>query len=659
MNKKSIFVNQEEEIISIVDRILQEKSREVFLFLPRGAQIFQSNVNLKLLKRESDNANKRIIIVTEDESGQKMAEKSGFSVLSSVDDLDILDEPVENRQEVGEFAEETVFETREEIATKKSEPRSVQAASSQKTSRIIDLRSMGNLPRRATDIVQTKRDENYFQKLIEEKEKFPEPPTLVAKDKKSFLNIDLEDEAEIAVVPGKKKKKNAKGAKKSPTVFSWKKISQGHIVSREEQEWSREDNGVAEQKKRGILDYLKSSTSNQLKRESQTTAAGNTKGRWLAYLSWSFAILGLAAFLGAMYFVLPKADVALILKKEKAATSLLATADKKNTAVDVDKGKLPAKILQVEKTESKEFSATGEKEVQEKARGKITIYNEYSSSPQTLVATTRFISGDGKIFRIKNSITIPGAAIEDGKISPRSVEAEVEADEPGESYNIGPSDFTIPGFKGSPKYDAFYGKSNSAMTGGKIGRVNFISQEDMQRAVTEFSNRETLSLVNEIKKQAPDGYVLLDECVSKQQVEDKTTAKVGDLTGSFRLDFVLSIKALTFPESAMKELALRKLEKVKPRVNSQLREESLLIEYQKVEPDFDNGKINFSLNLQGDFIVPVDVDVIKTDLTGKNISQVENYFSNRPEIQQSEIKLWPIFARSIPEDPGRINISVN
>ncbi len=646
MNKKGIFVNQEEEIISIVDRILQERGKEVVLFLPRGAQIFQSNVNLKLLKRESDNAGRQVIIVTEDESGQRMAEKNGFAVFPSKDDFDYqTQDGLTQGQE--ELAEEAAIQAERSLATAEQTRRFVQPLAPQKSGRIIDLRSTERLSRQAADIVQTKRDGNYFQKLIEEKENFPEPPPAPSAEKgKSFLDIDLEDEAEVLLSSDNKKIKRAgKEKNKQGQILSWKKISRSHIVAQDDFGQPREDEGSAGQPESVFI--------------QKPTVPNKDKKSWLAYLSWSFAIVGLLAFLGAMYFVLPKADVALTLRKEKASTLLLAVADEATMAVDVSKGKLPAKILQVEKTESKTFQTTGEKDVQEKAHGKITIYNEYSSSPQDLVATTRFTSSSGKVFRIKDSITVPGAVIENGKISARSIEAEVEADEPGESYNIGPGDFNIPGFKGSPKYDAFYGKSTQAMTGGKTGRAKVIAQEDMQKAETEFSNLESLNLVDEIKKQVPDGYVLLDECIDKQKTEDKTTAKVGDLADSFQLNFTLSIKAIVFPDAAIKELAQNKLNSIKPRADSQLRTESLLVEYQKVEPDFNNDKINFSLSLQGDFIVPVEIGGIKSDLAGKGISQVEDYLKDRFEIQTSEVKLWPIFVRSIPKDSNRINVTVN
>ncbi len=83
---------------------------------------------------------------------------------------------------------------------------------------------------------------------------------------------------------------------------------------------------------------------------------------------------------------------------------------------------------------------------------------------------TRFLALDGKIFRLTKGITVPGAKIVEGKIIPSSIEAAVIADQPGEAYNIGPvSRFSIPGLKGTPKYEAFYAESKA-----DINAISFI-----------------------------------------------------------------------------------------------------------------------------------------------------------------------------------------
>jgi len=47
---KNIYLEPNEEIISIIDRLIQVEDEQVNLIVPSGAQIWQSSINLKLLK---------------------------------------------------------------------------------------------------------------------------------------------------------------------------------------------------------------------------------------------------------------------------------------------------------------------------------------------------------------------------------------------------------------------------------------------------------------------------------------------------------------------------------------------------------------------------------------------------------------------------------
>ncbi|MBP7133666.1 hypothetical protein KBA73_00450 [Patescibacteria group bacterium] len=69
------------------------------------------------------------------------------------------------------------------------------------------------------------------------------------------------------------------------------------------------------------------------------------------------------------------------------------------------------------------------------ARGTVRIINKYSK-PQTLVATTRLLTADGKLYRIAKRVIVP----EDGEVS-----VEVYADKSGTEFSINPTQFTIPG----------------------------------------------------------------------------------------------------------------------------------------------------------------------------------------------------------------------
>jgi hypothetical protein len=116
---------------------------------------------------------------------------------------------------------------------------------------------------------------------------------------------------------------------------------------------------------------------------------------------------------------------------------------------------------------------------EEKASGIITIFNNHGTSSQRLLEETRFETPEGKIYKLAKGagVTVPGGTMQGGKLVPGSLDITVYADEAGESYNIGFSDFTIPGFKGTPREKTFYARSKTEMTGGFKGERVLLSED--------------------------------------------------------------------------------------------------------------------------------------------------------------------------------------
>lgn len=111
-------------------------------------------------------------------------------------------------------------------------------------------------------------------------------------------------------------------------------------------------------------------------------------------------------------------------------------------------------------------------------------------SPQILVATTRFETSDGKIVCLDSRVVVPGATTKDGQLQPSSIDVNVTADQPGPDYNIpactDPCKFTIPGFKGTDKFEGFYGISKNPMTGGNLGSVPMVTADDLKMLKMQF-----------------------------------------------------------------------------------------------------------------------------------------------------------------------------
>lgn len=227
---------------------------------------------------------------------------------------------------------------------------------------------------------------------------------------------------------------------------------------------------------------------------------------------WLFIALGIGAvvvlcavalslmFAGATVTVYPKQDTVVV------NTTFVASAD---TAV----GAMPYERITVERTATRNVPALGESAVEERATGNITIYNEYSDTPQRLIKRTRFESSAGKIYRITNAVEVPGKK-SDG--TPGSIEVSVTAEEPGESYNItGADTFTVPGFEGTPQEGLVYAKSTTDFVGGFVGVKRTVDEADRSTAVRELEQQLRDELFSSAFSEAdqPDEYHLSKEAL--------------------------------------------------------------------------------------------------------------------------------------------------
>lgn len=151
--------------------------------------------------------------------------------------------------------------------------------------------------------------------------------------------------------------------------------------------------------------------------------------------------------------------------------------------------------------------ASGTQKVSRAASGIITIHNSYSVSSQRLITNTRFEAPDGKIYRVHESVVVPGATKKaDGTLLPGTISTSVFADSPGAEYNRTATRFTIPGFKGDPRYDAFYAETQ-AISGGFVGTEPAVASADLARAQTELEQGLRALVEANVSSQLPEGFV--------------------------------------------------------------------------------------------------------------------------------------------------------
>ena len=81
--KETIYVDVDDEITAIIDKVQNAKSKVVALVLPKRATVLQSIVNMKLLKRTADNAEKNLVLITSETGLLPLAGAVGLHVASS------------------------------------------------------------------------------------------------------------------------------------------------------------------------------------------------------------------------------------------------------------------------------------------------------------------------------------------------------------------------------------------------------------------------------------------------------------------------------------------------------------------------------------------------------------------------------------------------
>jgi hypothetical protein len=322
---------------------------------------------------------------------------------------------------------------------------------------------------------------------------------------------------------------------------------------------------------------------------------------------------------------------------------------------------LAFEVLNVKQVGTETVIATEDKEVSIKASGKIVIYNSYSATSQRLINNTRFESKGGKIYRINTSVIVPGFKKVDGKVVPGSVEATVYADQAGESYNMKLSDLTgdfkIPGFKGDPRYQGFYGLLKTDITGGLVGKQRVVSPE--VRKLTEESIKIKLKeqLLKELYAIKPENYIIfkdgysIDYTVLADSAVDSDKAKLsieGNLNGivfnNLRLTKNIATKKLTGFDGLPAELVPG---------------DDFTVTFTGKDNTglWKNSVLDLKFNGQAVIKWQYSADEIRADLAGKSESDLKNIVSEyKNSISAIQVMFQPVWTRYFPDNPMKIKI---
>jgi hypothetical protein len=298
-------------------------------------------------------------------------------------------------------------------------------------------------------------------------------------------------------------------------------------------------------------------------------------------------------------------------------------------------------------TQTKTLSLSESRKVEAKASGKITIYNNFDSSPQKLIKNTRFESSKGKIYRINQSIEVPGkkAGV------PGSIEVTVYADSTGAEYNIASADFTIPGFKGSARESAFYAKTKTPISGGSSGNMSLASLSDVNAAKDSLALELEKTIKEEAKKVQREGYTPLYSA-SEITYEDNENEILNGSTAIYKVTatiHVILVNSSLFAEALAKTFGDYDNAPVR------LSHADTLV-YTRKETEKVTTSDTFSILVEGKprIVWESDIESIKAMVTGKSRDDFKPLMKTINSIESAEISFSPRWLTHFPSENNKL-----
>lgn len=321
-------------------------------------------------------------------------------------------------------------------------------------------------------------------------------------------------------------------------------------------------------------------------------------------------------------------------------------------------GDLGYELLTLEATGEKQVKAAGKEVVSTRAEGKIVVYNE-QTVPQRLIKNTRFENPDGLIFRIKESVEVPGATKDArGNLVPGSVMTQVFADGTGEQYNVAPSRFTVPGLKDSDQYALVYGESTAGFTGGFEGEKYIIDEAELGTAKQALQIELRDTLLSRLKEERPAGFVVYDNAVTFA-FDELPSTEYGDSLATIKERARLQVPL--FKESEFASfIAERGIPEYTGDPVTIPNPETL--EFTYVSPTTTVSDISPLTSL--DFMLKGNVRIIwefdegklKEELLGLDKKESTAVFSRYTSISNAQAEVRPFWESSFPDNPEDITV---
>ncbi len=379
------------------------------------------------------------------------------------------------------------------------------------------------------------------------------------------------------------------------------------------------------------------------------------KGSFLSFsfMGWAVVLILLSLVItGFTLFFMGKTTVTI---KTKVINIPLSQEVIHTAYKDANEGELPFSIIEMQKTASTTIEATEKKFVKQRASGELIVYNDYSSESQRIIKNTRFEAPDGKIYRVKNSFVVPGRR--NGK--PGSVVVTVYADQPGEEYNKKEARFTIPGLKGSPRFEKFWAKTKTPLIGGFSGTKPVVDEQVINSKQKELTDKLSSDFESAIFKKLPKNSIFFKDAITYKTTSEQLPV---ENSNNLVLNVTLTAYVAVFDKFAFAdELA----SEANSDININGKKEILnlddlifsVLQKDKLDLSSDTA-FQFQVSGPAKFNWVIDPKEVKSALAGHKVDEFDSITAKFNGIKDINLSVRPFWKSEFPTNPKYIEVTV-
>jgi len=360
-------------------------------------------------------------------------------------------------------------------------------------------------------------------------------------------------------------------------------------------------------------------------------------------LTFFFITLGIAA---VIFYISFSWTTVLLTPKQDFFTQRFLIPVVENLDSSASQDAIRGVVIQKELEHTAWFSPQETTASVQRTTGTITIVNK-NTQPQPLRATTRFLSKDGILFRLKEYVVVPANG---------QIDAEVYADKEGDLGTFDTSKFTLPALWPAMQ-EKIYGRgfTPSASGGSQIGIVSQVDIERAQQSSIEalrdqFSELLALSQ-GDWKPQSPKNMV--DFKVNDVSV----SAKVGDKVSRFQVTVRALFTGISYDAQDMTMKVEQKLREQLSAGQELISPGEGDIEYAVEDANESTKSALIRVTAKAGKMLSEDTATFsKKNLVGLNKEQISAYFMSYPDIIDVETHFYPAWVTRAPFLTDHINV---